>query len=431
MPPSFLLFLVLAFLSPDNPSRIPQLKPQADAVLKLDPPAARRKVGIVFELADCLFTAGRLEEADHYYNAGLQISPNDFENRLFYAELLAKMNRPDSVKTQAQLILQGSENQSTILKARELIGLPPPQIAAMDDLPGAMPIVVLVPLGDVDLSILLEEQAKLHDALHIDVELRSVPFKMPPPDRRPRTKTPENVQWSAVKMMDSFSDAVHPFAADNDNVRFIGVTKYDIYAENNNYNFGWTGENCSIVSYRRFMASFDGQPSDRARLLRRFHFQCLTSTAHLFGLDRCMDSSCPCGYAQSVDEQDAKTDKLCDTCQKGFDDAFAVFSTAAQTRSTVILVAIAAFAAVGLTIVSLINRHPLPLTALILAVALFAYTAVGIGIQRVGNGPMYPAFARTYLYAAATCAIVLYGVSALMLYQIKKSKAQEPVAVAC
>jgi predicted Zn-dependent protease len=423
-----LLMLTLINAHPSNATMIARLQPKADAVLKLNDAQARPHVGVVFDLADHLSNAGRLDEADHYYQAGLRIQPHDFDHHLFYAQLLAKLNRPDAKSAQAQIVLQGSENQALVAQAQELLGKPLPQIEPLDDLPTAMPILVLVPLGDIDLLLLQDEQAKLHDTLHIDVRIRSVPFKMPLPDRRPLARTPQNRQWSARYMISLFAQAVHPFTADN--VRFIGVTCNDIYADDKNYYFAWSDGDCSIVSYARFLATFNNEMPDRARLARRFHFQCLTSAGHVFGLDRCMDSSCPLGYPMSVKDQDAKSDKLCDTCQKGFDDAFGQYDAAAQTKSTMVLLGLVIVTGVALAAISMISANPLPLTGLIAGVALLVYTAIGVGIQRVGNGPMYPAFGRIYLYVAATCGVGVYAAGTLRLYWQKKNMAHTLTAAA-
>jgi predicted Zn-dependent protease len=418
-----ILFALAMFHASSNRIAIERLQPQADAILNLDPVQARPRVRAVLELADDLEGDGRLAEADHYYNEGLRIEPNDYLQHLFYADLLQKLNRPADAAIQAQLILNGCEDQALILKAQGLIGTPPFQVAALDDLPTAMPILVLVPLGDVDLSLLQDEQTKLHDALHINVMIRSVPFKMPAPDRYPPQRTPDNRQWNAEKMMSLFADAVHPFEASN--VRFLGITRNDIYAGDKNYYFGWSDGDCSIVSYSRFLAIFNSETPERSRLLRRFHFQCLTSAGHVFGLERCMDSSCPLGYAQSVAEQDAKSDTICDTCRKGFDNAFAQYTISAQNTSTTILIGLALATAISLVIISLVSRRPLPLTALVIGLALLVYTTIGIAINRAGNSEMYPAFGTTFCSLGAALGIAHYGIALLLMHRNKKLKSQQ------
>ena len=374
-----LVLFALAILNagPPKPS-IAQLQPQADAVLKSDTVHAQQKIYLVFELADRLVEAGRLDEADRYYKSGFKIQPYDYNHHLHYAELLKQLDRPDDAAAQAKIVLTECEDPAIILKTQDFLGTPRLQITPLDQLPTAKPILVLIPLGNVDLSLLADEQTKLHDELHIDVLIRFVPFKMPAPDRIPRQQTPENYQWDADKMLDLFTEAIRPFYSQN--VRFLGITHNDIYADDSNFYFGWSNNWCGIVSYRRFMAGFNHEIPDRARLLRRFHFQCLASAGNVFGLDRCLDSSCPRGYPQSLEEQDAKSDKLCDTCRKEFDDTFAAYQTAAQNTSLIILIGLIVGTALSLMVVSIISRHPLGLTALVIGLAMLIYTMIGIAV---------------------------------------------------
>jgi predicted Zn-dependent protease len=385
----FLIFLCAGAAEPT----LDQLKKNADAILQRDVVAARGDVGIVFETADRLAAAARLQEANHYYEGGLRIEPHDFGHHLLYARSLLKLNQTPEADEQLHIILNGCEDQTLTSEASTMLGQPPPQISALGQLPSRGAVLVLIPMGDVDLLLLQQERSQLQKELGIKVEIRSVPCQTAGPSRsnqrpmantlrlgwqRLRVSNPDGFdmalerygltaadldndwkvfqfsakffrdggdvqhaqeidqilgkidgQWDAADLLTSLTQAVTPMAQNN--VRYIGITSHDIFAQDYNYLFGWSTGNCAIVSYKRFTASFNGEIPNRTRLLRRFHFQCLASAGHVFGLPRCTDPTCPRSYPNSLEEQDAKSDQLSEKCRHGFAVAFAQYGTSQFT----------------------------------------------------------------------------------------------------
>jgi predicted Zn-dependent protease len=384
---SKLWFLALVLI---NCAAAPQpdlakLKQDADAILTVDRPVGRPQVAVVFEAAEAFASAGQLSAAEYYYAGGLGIEPHDFAHHLAYAELLGKEHKQAAEKVQAQIVVKGCEDAALVAKAQSLLGIPPAEVTPFDQtkLPTG-PTIVLVPLGDVDIFLLQQEQTKLHDDLGIEVQIHSLPVKMHGSARSTlhpqaeamraqldqiREKNSEaysklleaagmsdedlkddmNVvrlfshalrssgrgdqadqidhlanrrgeQWAAEDMLADLKAAVPPQTSDR--IRLIGVTSHDIFSKPTNFLFGWTEGPCSIVSYRRFMASFGDEIPNRERLLRRFHFQCLSSAGRVFGIPPCNDPTCPRSYPHDLAEEDAKSDKLCDNCRQAFDAAF-------------------------------------------------------------------------------------------------------------
>ena len=128
-------------------------------------------------------------------------------------------------------------------------------------------------------------------------------------------------QWDSIGLVNVFREAVKPYRQKN--VRFIGVTRCDIYSENTAFLFANTclGD-VSVMSYRRFMSAFTRETPNRGRLAKRATNQALSCSGKVFGLESCSDPTCPRAYPNSVAEQDAKSEKLCDRCREAFDKVF-------------------------------------------------------------------------------------------------------------
>jgi predicted Zn-dependent protease len=128
-------------------------------------------------------------------------------------------------------------------------------------------------------------------------------------------------QWNSSDLLKVIVDVTKPYQQKN--VRFLGVTRCDIYSEKTAFLFAnsYMGQ-ISVMSYRRFMSASTRETPNRDRLLKRSVNQALSSCGKVFGIDACSDPTCPRAYPHSVAEQDAKGEKLCDQCLKAFDEAF-------------------------------------------------------------------------------------------------------------
>jgi predicted Zn-dependent protease len=260
------------------------------------------------------------------------------------------------------------------------------EIEAMKKLDGNSPTIILVPMGAVDITLLREIRQKVQDQVHIDVLVRSVPMNMPKFKRDPyrlfctelrdalnalkekdsdgfenllgqagikeeELKSDEKVvklfskwlegadeevqnrfaaavkearseekQWNADDLWMVLGKAAAPYKTSN--VKFVGVTRYDIYTGDDSFVFGRArigGD--AVMSYRRFMSSHTGETVNRQRLLKRAVNQALSSCGKTFGIDNCTDPTCPRAYPNSVAEHDVKSDDLCDKCRKALSKA--------------------------------------------------------------------------------------------------------------
>lgn len=178
-----LAFLLIFLCAGATKESLNELVASADAILNRDNVGARNDIGIVFQAANRLAAAGRFEEAGRYYQSGLTIEPRDFDNHLRYARVLLKQERREDANRQLQIVLNSAENPVLTTAARALLGMSPPQITPLSELHSRGPVLVLIPLGDVDLLLLQQEQSRLHEELGIDVQIRSVNWMMPLPAR--------------------------------------------------------------------------------------------------------------------------------------------------------------------------------------------------------------------------------------------------------
>jgi predicted Zn-dependent protease len=364
-------------VAPAAPETLAKLMAAADEVLKLDSVQARPRINVVFELADALKNAGQDKEAMRYYEAGLKCNPWAMQHHLSYAQLLEKNGLKAQAATQAKIVLDLAGDDELVAQARKIVdSLKAPDTEAQ---PLAKPAlidfaVVLVTMGDVDVSMLKDLCPRLEAELGFPVVLWLSNLKMPAPSREPlreflkplREKmlergtdryadlftelnmTPDDLrkdtqflafyralvfktrgaavqrefdlaspdpdpQWNAEELIGLLTAAVRLF--EREKVRFVGVTNLDIYSEGSNFLFGLRIGNYGVFSYRRFDAPFTGEAPDRQRLLDRATKQALASIGNVFGMQRCTNPRCARAYPNSLRDHDAKLPQLCDQCK--------------------------------------------------------------------------------------------------------------------
>lgn len=385
----FTLLLVLsgkAYSQEVPEPTIDELKQQADAVLDLSNVSARKKIGVVFELADRLLKAEQPELAEKYLSQGLQTSPWDLKHQIVYAKLLASKGQADLSRETANIVLKYAETEDLIEEARQLLDMPPPSaIPDIQSIPGTNYCVVLIPLQGCENWLISSMQEKISKTLGIPVYAQRIEAEYAQPDRdrrgqllnRMRNNLLENgledpqvqaamtqlnlskddlgsednlirlmkqllaagnpatieqfdalledsvgkdPQWNADHLQTLLLQAVKPYRRDR--IAYMGVTSEDIYAEDYNFLFGWANRQCGVMSYRRFTATFNDEPPNQARLLKRATMQALSSIGFIYGVERCTNPTCARAYPHSLSEHDAKEGTLCPQCRKGFENIF-------------------------------------------------------------------------------------------------------------
>jgi archaemetzincin len=127
-------------------------------------------------------------------------------------------------------------------------------------------------------------------------------------------------QWEVGQMRKVLETAISP--VEQEHVRYLGMTRLDIYAEDTNYVFAQQGRISGVVSYRRFMFDMWGEEvPKRARLSDRLVKQCVSSIGRLWGIMPCSNPTCVAACPNSLEELDAKGVKFCPECQKKLQQA--------------------------------------------------------------------------------------------------------------
>ncbi len=305
------------------------LKAAADRVLAKDIVEARGDIHHVFAYAEWLAKNEREKEAVRYLERGLRVHAWALDRHLQLATLQKQLGNHEDVARSAKIVAERAEEDSLVLPARELLLMDPWVFPTppLDEPMPAGPGLVLVPVGQVDEVVLLEMSARLEKELGIPVQFRAVELEIPPPGRShllvPKTPTDEpgrHQQWDVVKLRERFTAAVRKVRRPG--LTFLGITKLDIYADDYNFLFAQAAGDVGVVSYARFCAEFQGEPPDRKRLVTRFLKQALASAGHVFDVERCSSPDCARAYPEDLAEHDAKPDRSCDRCRRGFETTF-------------------------------------------------------------------------------------------------------------
>ena len=365
---------------------IDELKTQADDVLALSNVSARKKIDVVFKLADRLLEEKQTDLAEKYLSQGLQRYPWDLEHQVVYAKILTSKGQSDLAKETANVVLKYAETEKLIEEARQLLDMPPPpDIPNIQSLPGTDYCVVLIPLQGCENWLISSMQKRLSETLGIPVYVQRIEANYPAFDRdrqgqilnRMRnnildkglkdtqvqaamtqlklSKDDLNAEANLIRLMKHLLSAGNPanieqfdallkdsigkdpqWNADRlrtlllqtvtsyrrDHIAYLGVTSDDIYAGDYNFLFGWANRQGGVMSYRRFTATFNDETPNQTRLLKRATMQALSSIGHIYGVEQCINPTCARAYPNSLPEHDAKEGTLCPRCKKGFEDIF-------------------------------------------------------------------------------------------------------------
>ncbi len=108
---------------------------------------------------------------------------------------------------------------------------------------------------------------------------------------------------------------------ESDCLGILAVTGKDIYSgsPNNNFLFGLSSENVSVMSVNRFIKG----ETDKVLAAKRAIMQAFSSTGYIIGIPRCSTPLCARAYPNSLDEQDMKNDVLCPSCVQSINEVYA------------------------------------------------------------------------------------------------------------
>lgn len=126
-------------------------------------------------------------------------------------------------------------------------------------------------------------------------------------------------QWDSTFLLTVLEEGVPA----QKNVIYLGITEADLFSPDTNYVFGtaWDNSNYALISYHRYLSSFNEETENQKRLLARIQKQGLSSLGFALGVPRPTDPRSARSYPKSLQEHDAKGLWLSPSCIEGFEKA--------------------------------------------------------------------------------------------------------------
>jgi len=122
-------------------------------------------------------------------------------------------------------------------------------------------------------------------------------------------------QYDFTRLVKELHD-VFPFDQSRTVKSYIGVTPKDIHSEKSSSQYGISIGSYGMISYFHFTGRRNRERPNRPRLIDRLLKQALSSVNFTFSIPRCSTPYCARAFPHSMNEHDAKSDKLCPVCKE-------------------------------------------------------------------------------------------------------------------
>jgi archaemetzincin len=169
-----------------------------------------------------------------------------------------------------------------------------------------MNTLLLLPVGTIDSSILLDLRARILDKLDIACEILA--FRQDPAP----SYHPERQQYHSSEILRRMQGFVRP-----EDWRMLAIADVDLYIPILKYVFGEAqlGGPCAVVSIHRLQQEFYGLKRDDGLLRERLLKECVHELGHTLELRHCQDYSCVMASAHAVEWIDLREDSFCESCR--------------------------------------------------------------------------------------------------------------------
>jgi predicted Zn-dependent protease len=336
----------------------------------------------VLLLADAYVDHGRIHAAAHLYEKGLSVNPGDIGTQLKLAHLSLKRGDRMGAAEKAWIVMKYAKTSARKIEANNLLvktGIEPPPERDTPKAPAGKTRMVLVPVGDVDGSLLSFVRTELESRLGIATSLSSDPLPPGGFDRdgayrflaqqvnRIRSLLskdqfqalvdrlqPDEKDLSADKgkiaLIEGFLASLEDPEAQSRDFRrklialkrrgqfnafrllaelekkhggaerpphtcFLGIASIDIFTPKTSFIFGLSKKGYALFSIYRLQIGQGGAPPDRRTLLDRLRKQAIASALSTLGLDRCTTPACAFAYAHGLAGLDRGSADLCLWCR--------------------------------------------------------------------------------------------------------------------
>jgi archaemetzincin len=173
-----------------------------------------------------------------------------------------------------------------------------------------MNLVHLLPIGDVDISLLRELSRSIPKQLPVTCEIH--PARLDPEP----AYHPERQQFHSSEILHRMQALIRPH-----DWRLLAVTDVDLYVPILKYVFGEAqmAGPCAVVSTHRLRQEFYGLDSDDKLLQQRLLKECVHELGHTLDLRHCDEYSCVMASSHAVEWIDLRESVLCDSCKTRVD----------------------------------------------------------------------------------------------------------------
>lgn len=167
--------------------------------------------------------------------------------------------------------------------------------------------IVLVPFGNVELSILEFLELVLPDTLATPCRVVPSPIGIAGAFNR------ERLQYESTRLLAELASR-----ADSSPQKFLGVADVDLFIPILTFVFGEAQMNaqCAVLSVFRLRQEYYGLPADPSLFLERCEKEALHELGHTFGLVHCSAFHCVMHFSNSIGQVDLKGRDFCGECRK-------------------------------------------------------------------------------------------------------------------
>lgn len=169
-----------------------------------------------------------------------------------------------------------------------------------------MNTLLLLPVGTIDSSVLLDLRAAILKRLRIACEILA--FKLDPAP----SYHPERQQYHSSEILRRMRGFVRP-----GDWRLLAVTEVDLYIPILKFVFGEAQlmGPCAVVSTYRLRQEYYGLDRDDALMGQRLLKECVHELGHTLDLRHCQEYNCVMASAHAVEWIDLREDGFCKSCR--------------------------------------------------------------------------------------------------------------------
>lgn len=167
-------------------------------------------------------------------------------------------------------------------------------------------MITLVPIGDVDKSLLESLKAPLEE---IFGQKTRIADEIQMPKESWHTDRGQYLASSILAVLPSLSLSVD---------RVLGIVDVDLFAQGLNFVFGQadvTGQR-AVISLHRLRQEFYGLPYDEDIFRQRALKEAVHELGHTYGLGHCPNPACVMHFSNTLSDTDLKGWKFCPVCQR-------------------------------------------------------------------------------------------------------------------